>query len=67
MRVGDTINARETMSSLEIAELTGKEHKHVLRDIDSLLEQGVDKSNYGLTSYSNSLGRNQRLYQLSRS
>lgn len=54
------------MSSLEIAELTGKEHKHVLRDIDSLLEQGVDKSNFGLSSYSDSLGRNQRMYQLSK-
>lgn len=46
MKVGDTINARELMSSLEIAELTGKEHKNVLRDIRTLLEHGVCQLNF---------------------
>ena len=27
-----------TMTSLEIAELTGKEHKHVLRDIREMID-----------------------------
>lgn len=39
---------KEFMTSFEIAELTGKKHKHVMRDIRGLLNQGVCKSNYGL-------------------
>mgnify|MGYP003275954248 FL=1 len=37
---------KETMSSIEIAELTGKEHKNVMRDIRTLLEQGVQELNF---------------------
>ena len=39
------------MTSLEIAEVTGKQHAHIMRDIRKLLEQGVSESNFGLTSY----------------
>ena len=41
----------QTMSSLVIAEITGKQHYNVMRDIRSLLEQGVSQSNFGLSSY----------------
>ena len=64
--VGETINAKETMSSMQIAEITGKQHQHVLRDIDSLLNQGLDASNFGLTSYLDNCNRNQRMYNLTK-
>ena len=39
---------KEFMTSLEIAELTGKLHKHVMRDIRNILKQGVSETNFGL-------------------
>lgn len=49
--MADLILSKQTMSSLEIAELTGKQHAHVMRDIRNLLELGVSESNFGLSSY----------------
>ena len=45
------IGKTETMTSLEIAEVTGKNHAHIMRDIRNLLSQGVSESNFGLSSY----------------
>lgn len=55
----------DTMTSLEIAEVTGKRHFHILRDIDELLKQGVDATNFGLINYADKRKRKQRCYQLS--
>ena len=54
----------ESMSSLEIAEVTGKEHKNVMRDIQNLLSQGVDKLNFERISYKDSMNRVRDAYQL---
>lgn len=54
----------ETMSSLEIAKLTGKEHKNVIRDIERIFtELKIEPSNY-LGSYQDVTGRNLKCYSL---
>ena len=57
---------KETMSSLEIADVTGEEHKNVLRDINDLLSQGVDKLNFELTSYFDKSNREQKMFVLTK-
>ena len=53
-----------TMTSREIAEITGKEHFHVMRDIRSmLLELQLDESNFGCT-YQDAAGRMQPCFNL---
>lgn len=49
----DLILYKETMSSLEIAELTGKRHDAILRDIRNLLNQGVNAHNFVEVEYTN--------------
>lgn len=45
------IHETDRMSSLEIAELTGKRHDNIVRDIRSLLKQGVSHLNFEESSY----------------
>lgn len=62
----DLILHKETMSSLEIAELTGKRHDAILRDIRNLLSQGVDAHNFVETSYTDKSNRQSPCYNLTK-
>lgn len=58
-------NFGKTMSSREIAELTGKEHKHVMRDIKTLIEQGaISEPNFRLAEYTDAKGEKRPMYLL---
>lgn len=54
----------DTMTSLEIAEITGKKHAHVMRDIRSLIEQGINGSNFGLVNYKDKKGEVRPMFEL---
>lgn len=56
----------QTMSSLQIAELTGKKHHHVVRDIRRLLKQGVDETNFGLVDYIDTKGELRPCFNLTK-
>jgi Rha family phage regulatory protein len=54
----------QTMTSKEIAELTGKRHDHVLRDIKSLQEQVGGETIFGVSSYLSEQGKELPMYSL---
>lgn len=63
---GFMANQQLTMSSREISELTGKQHQHVKRDIENMLDGlGEDASSFGHI-YFDSMNREQREYRLDR-
>lgn len=56
----------ERMSSLQIAEITGKQHYNIMRDIRELLKQGVSKFNFELAKYSDKQGKPRQCYNLTK-
>ena len=58
------ISQVQGMTSLQIAEATGKRHDHIIRDIRNLLEKGVGAHNFGETSYTDKSNRQSPMYQL---
>lgn len=59
-------SGKQTMTSLEIAEVTGKNHAHIMRDIRALLDQGVNESNFGLVNYEDKKGELRPCYNLTK-
>lgn len=59
---------KQTMLSTEIAALTGKQHKHVLRDIEVIIEQLQDSPDLGSgfksTTYLAGNGKQERCFEL---
>lgn len=66
MMNGSEIIKKETITSLEIAEVTGKQHFNVMRDIRSILEQGVNEINFELVEYKDKKGEARPMYQLTK-
>lgn len=62
MNLPVAIQSKLTMSSVEISEFTGKEHKHVLRDIRAMLAEIESDQNWA--DYKDSMGRVQPMLVL---
>jgi len=61
------VNQKPVTTSLNIAEVFGKQHGHVLRTIQNMeVPEEFNQSNFGLISYLDSYGRAQSMYQITR-
>lgn len=68
IKVGETINASEYMTSKEIATITGKPHNDVLKAIRAmeLAWYKITKGNFSLSEYTDSTGRKLPMYKLTK-
>ena len=74
MKTQDKLNMKENevkrfkgingMNSLEIAELTDREHKNVMRDIRELLSKGINRLNFELVDYKDKKRETRPCYNL---
>ena len=66
--VGNDNNKQQMMTSLEIAELTGKQHNHLMRDIRNMERawEKVAQSKFGLGSYKDLNGQLRPCYLLTK-
>lgn len=62
----EVVLSKDKMSSLEVAELTGKAHFNVMRDIRSLLEQKVNRINFEAVEYTDKKGEKRPCYNLTK-
>ena len=63
-----TTQTEQTITSLEVAELTGKRHDHIIRDIRNILSQ-LDENNhpnFGLVKYTDAKGEERPMYNLTK-
>lgn len=62
----ELLEVKSTMSSLEIAELTGKRHDAILRDIRNLLSQGINAHNFVEVEYLDKKGETRPSFNLTK-
>lgn len=69
--MNDLITSTSTMTSMQIAEITGKQHQHIMRDIRDEVERleagGINgASKFGLSSYMSEQNKELPCYRLTR-
>ncbi len=60
------VHETDRMTSLEIAEVTGRRHADVMRDIRNILDQGVNERNFALVKYTDKKGEQRPMYVLTK-
>lgn len=68
IKVGETINAKEYMTSKEIATITGKPHNDVLKAIRAMEPawHKITEGNFSLSEYTDPTGRKLPMYKLTK-